>query len=461
MPSQRRIVGKTIFIAIAALSMASSGYAQSPWVLEETFDGDPQAPSQALLPDDFDFSVTHRIHAAQQLEYVDDTHQFTADHGIDCSGPAPISPGSQDTDSAHRHDVSASHNGNAANPSQNFFVCKNHMMSAMGDISAYSVAAFWPRQEFDFSEGGILEFDVNISNDHPRSWFEVMITPREQLKVGAAMDYFPISETYPDDRIVLLLGEGNGQAQRKIAVGDGARPPAGWSVNETDWRVWHETYPADPANTDRRIRRKHRIWLTQDQIIWQIETADGSFDDFGVALPEGLPFDRGLVVFKTHAYTPEKENNTQRYTFHWDNIRFTGPDEGHYDVFESSDLIYLEANGDRTVGESSLTTIDLPYVAGNPVLFGQVHSPVRGEVLLRINGGDPIAVNPPHYDDADCSSEHYKSFRLPLAAEQLQEGSNSFEWIIGERECGGGYPWVGFSVKGLEVQMDPQLPPGC
>ncbi|MFK7975715.1 MAG: hypothetical protein AB8C02_06240 [Halioglobus sp.] len=436
--------------------------AQSLWALEHTFDGDPAAPSQTLLPDNFDFAVTHRIHSATQLEYIDQTHLFTADHGVDCSGPMPIAPGSQDTDQLNRHDVSASHNGNGATPPENFFICKNHMMSAMGDISSYSVAAFWPKQSFDFSgSGGVLEFDVNINGDHERSWFEVMITPRDQLKVGSAMDYWPISETYPEDRIVLLFGEGHGEAQRKIAVGNGALAPAGWTVNESDWRFWHDAYPQDPANTDRRIRRKNRIGLTPTVIVWQIEKADGSFDNFTVPLPEGLPFTRGLVVFKTHAYTPEKENNFQRYTFHWDNIRFTGPVVGIYDAFESSELIHLEANGDRTVGESQSTSIDLPYVSDNPVLFGQVHSPVRGEVLLRVNDGDPKVVNPANYSNENCSSEHYSSFRVPLSPDELQVGTNTFEWIIGERSCGGGYPWVGFSVKGLEVQMEPPPPPGC
>lgn len=454
---------KHVFLGFAVtLLMSTSVTAQSPWALEHQFDGDPSAPSQSLLPGDFDFTVTHRIHSATQLEYVDQTHQFTADHGLDCSGPTPIAPGSQDTDPLHRHTVSASHNGNSSAPSQNFYICKNHMMSAMGDISAYSVAAFWPRQSFYFGGGGgVLEFDVNINGDHPRNWFEIMITPREQLKVGAAMDYFPISETYPEDRIVLLFGEGHGDAQRKVAVGSGALAPGGWSVYETDWRRWHETYPQDPANTDRRIRRKHRVWLTPTVINWQIEKEDGSFDDYYVPLPAGLPFTEGLVVFKTHAYTPEKESNFQRYTFHWDNIRFSGPVVGKYNVFESSELIHLEANGDRTVGESQSTQISLPYVGDSPVLFGQVHSPVRGEVLLRVNGGDPITVNPAHYSNDDCSSEHYSSFRVPLAPSELQEGANSFEWIIGERSCGGSYPWVGFSVKGLEVQMEPPPPPGC
>jgi hypothetical protein len=72
----------------------------------------------------------------------------------------------------------------APSPMKAFFICKDHMMSSMGDVEGYSVTAFWPRQEFDFSYGGVLEFDVNINDNHPRSWFEVMIVPRAELKTG-------------------------------------------------------------------------------------------------------------------------------------------------------------------------------------------------------------------------------------------------------------------------------------
>ena len=53
-------------------------------------------------------------------------------------------------------------------------------------------------------------------------------------------------------------------------------------------------------------------------------------------MPGGLPFTRGLVLFKTHAYNPTKDGNHDVYTFHWDNIRFDGPVGGRYEVAEAS-----------------------------------------------------------------------------------------------------------------------------
>ncbi|MCB0132439.1 MAG: hypothetical protein KDD78_16370, partial [Caldilineaceae bacterium] len=419
--------------------------AQEPvWALEESFDGDPGAPSQALLPRNFDYVVTHRTHPT---EHFSGFSPYLADHADDCAGPNPaISPLPQ-------HNVTTSHFSNGANPDQSFFICKNHMMSTMGDVSGYSVTSFWPKQEFNFADGGVLEFDVNINGGHPRSWWEVLIVPRTELKVGSAREWLPIDETYPADRIVFEFGEN----KRKIQVGTGAVDPQGKLIDVADWGTWEQMFPGDPASSDRRIRRTMRMTFNNDQLIWAIEKADGSFSEYKVTVPGGLPFDQGLVLFKTHAYTPKKDGNTSTYTFHWDNIRFDGPVVGRYENYEAAanDVVYMQGNGDKPIGLSDTITIDLPKVGPNPVLFGQVHNPMTGQVLLSINGGPNVAVDPYEYTYNNCSASGWKSFRLPLDPAQLIVGTNTFEWTIGPRpSCVASWVWNGFSIKSLEVQFD-------
>lgn len=417
---------------------------QSVWAFEETFDGDPASPSQALLPQTFDYVVTHRSHPKEH--FTKQFGPFPADHGPDCTGPDPaISPLPQ-------HAVISSHTSRGDAPDASFYICKNHMMSALGDVEGYSVSAFWPKQEFDFSAGGVLEFDVNLNGDHPRSWWELLITPREELKVGAARSWLPIDETYPQSRILFDFT----QNKRSIEVGMGALDPEGILASAADWQRWVDAHPSDPANSDRRIRRTMRITLADDQIVWGIEMENGAFDEFVLELPNGLPFTRGLVVFKTHAYTPEKDGNIDNYTFHWDNLRFDGPVVGRYGTFEAEEVVYLQANGSRPIGDSQTVTIDLPEVGASPVLFGQVHNPLRGQVLLSINGRSPISVDPYDYTDNACSSSGWKSFRLPLSSSWLRPGENSFEWTVGPRPAcaADGWPWDGFSVKSLEIQVD-------
>lgn len=436
------------------------------WAFLETFDGDPASPSQDLLPRTMEYVVTHRTHP--QEHFTKEFPLYPADHDDACAGPDPrVSPLPQ-------HMVRTSQNSAMGRIDQSFFLCKNHMMSSMGDVIPYSVSAFWPRQEFRFAndnnnngeaadKGGVLEFDVNINDGHTvRSWWEILITPRDELKVGAGPLDSPISETYPNSRIVLDFRRN----VRSIRVGAGALAPDGWmaedvQLGEWDYAWWNNLHPDDPASTDRRIRRRMRIQFLQNRINWGIETQDGSFDEWGTDIPGGgLPFDQGLVVFKTHAYTPTKDQNMDTYTFHWDNIAFNGPVLGKYDTFHADDVVYLQRNGDRQIGDSQEVAIDIPRAVTQesmPVLFGQLHQPKKGQVLVSINGGPDIAVEPFDYDEdtPGCSSEHWVSFRLELQPSQLQQGRNTFLWTVGPRPaCAQGWVWDGFSVKYLHVQME-------
>lgn len=458
------LFGVAFVAAVAQPQSASAQQVQpaptSEWAFEATFDGDPASPSQDLLPRSFDYAVTHRTHPMEQFTKV--YAPFPADHDENCAGPDPaVQPLPQ-------HDVVTRNNTNGDDIDDSYFICKNHMMSAMGEVEFYSLNAFWPKQEFDFSDGGLLEFEVNINEGHvDRSWWEVMIIPRDQLRLtpgSPIQDEAAIEEMYPDDHIVLDFR----RLARRVRIGTGQwTQPSDWLVNERefgqyDFRWWNgsDGYPNDPAITDRRIRRTMRMEFENDQVKWGIELEDGSFDTWVIDVPGGLPMDRGLVVFKHHAYTPHKDDNYDTYTFHWDNIRFDGPVVGQYDVANADDVVYLQANGDRPIGDSQTVNVQLDEVGANPVLFGQINSPIKGQVLLSINGGPDISVEPYEYAYPDCTSDFWATFRLPLDPAWLQPGNNTLEWTVGpSNSCvTGPYQWDGFSVKQLQIQMDSALP---
>lgn len=416
---------------------------QNCWAFQETFNGVPSSPSQALLPRSFDYTVTHRSHPA---EHTLTWGPYLADHGEHCEAPT------------QQHQVYTHHHTQGSSPDQSFFICNNHMMSSMGDLgehfsAGYSVASFWPKQEFDFSQGGTLEFDVNINGPHPRSWFEILITPRSEMRVAAAHEYFPIDETYPKNRIVLDFFDNS----RSIQVGTGAIDPQGVVAEKKDFFNWQARYPTDPANQDRRIRRKMRLRLTTAGYVhWSIQKADGQFDTLSLKVPGGLPFTKGVVIFKTHAYTPAKDGNLHDYTFHWDTIRFSGFIVGSYETFETNQLVHLQTGGDKPIGSYKTVTIQIPKITKSPVLFGQLHNPMRGQVLLSINGRTNQVVHPYEYTDGNCYSSGWKSFRVELNPAWLKQGLNTFRWTVGPRPaCTSlGYPWNGFSVKDLEVQSN-------
>jgi hypothetical protein len=174
-----------------------------------------------------------------------------------------------------------------------------------------------------------------------------------------------------------------------------------------------------------------------------------------VNVPGGLPFTRGLVLFTHHAYTPEKDGNVDAYTFHWDNIRFSGPVVGRYDVFESDDLVYLESNGSRPIGDSADATISIDRISSSPLLFGEVHGGMTGQVLVSINGSPDLVVPQHSYEVAGCGAPGWSSFSLPLEPAWLVPGTNTFHFTVGPRPaCAEDlWWWDGFSIKSLEIQV--------
>jgi len=444
------VVGFCFFLE--ALNAQTTDY---EWAFEEEFTNSPASPSQEALPRSFEYVATHRTHPQEHFTKIFDP--FLADHANDCTGPIPsIVPLPQ-------HSVSTIQNSDSDDPDPSFYICRNHMMSSMGEVGAYSNSLFWPRQEFDFSEGGVLQFDVNINEGHTqRHWWEILIAPREQIKFASAPRNSAVDETYPRDRIVLDFREN----VRQVRIGENEFAPNGWSLENRqfdrfDFYRWRENHPFDPALDDRRIRRTMRIEFKDNQIIWGIETADGGFDRFVVQVPGGLPFKRGLVQFKTHAYTPASSgNNLDIYTFHWDNIRFSGPIIAPYQAYRASDVVYLERNGNRPIGDTQTVTIELPNdFDDNPILLGQLSGALRGQPLVSINGGPDIPVNIDLYRENNCVSGQWRdwiSFRLPLNSSQLRPGRNVLQWKVGPRPACANNDlwWDGFSAKFIHIQAN-------
>jgi hypothetical protein len=122
-------------------------------------------------------------------------------------------------------------------------------------------------------------------------------------------------------------------------------------------------------------------------------------------------------------------------TFHWDDIRFSGPRLPMYDVYESPMVVDLAANGSRPIGASTTQVVTLPRVGREPVLFGQTHGGLRGQVLLRINGRPQLEVQPHSHSAKNntCWFGTWRSFRVPLEPALLRIGDNTLEWTVGPR----------------------------
>jgi len=465
--SIRTLILLILFIIIASITTKKiydiRSAQASDIAFEETFDYEiPTSPSQSLLPKTFDYVVTHRgLGSGQEADNNAKALHFPSDHGDDCKAamdPGPISA----QNPILQHTTTTNHMGNATNPDNSFFICNNHMMSGMGDVDGYSVSTFWPKQEFDFFTGtGVVEWEVSL-NTGARSWWEILITPRETMQLAAAKEWFPISETYPKNSIVLTWMD----ETRTINVYKDQPSPNGQIVAESDWRKWAEQIVKDdPAIADRRIRRKMTVSLqalvpgtSHGKITWSVAKPDGKMDSFSTDVPGGIPFTKGIVMFKTHAYTPEKDSNTHEYTYHWDSIRFTGPKLAPYENFEIPGVMQLSNNGSVPIGSTKTVMLHLPKVGHNPIFMGQTLAGQPGQILLSINGNPQIAIHPhtTAAKDTPCYFDGWRTFRISIDPSQLKVGENTFTWTVGPRPaCGKNqWWWDGFSVKSAEIQFD-------
>jgi len=125
-------------------------------------------------------------------------------------------------------------------------MCKDHMMTSIGDTSAYSTGWFSPKQTF--TDETSVSWDVNVTDLGARQWWEVAIMPAS-FNSGVAscpkcsvIDWLSPSPSglpsYPADAVVV----GNGPFGNNFSAhsnGDSFNP-AGWRpvCADGDWRAY-------------------------------------------------------------------------------------------------------------------------------------------------------------------------------------------------------------------------------
>ena len=189
---------------------------------------------------------------------------------------------------------------NADNRADALFMCKDHMMTTMGDVDGYSVVWFTPIETF--TNVRRVCWDVNLTNMGNRQWWEVAVQPVSapdlSINDGAGLSEASHLPARSPSAIVATMGMDD-----KLRIND--------TVYPTSW----------DAGNDKATRFEHCL----------IDNGNGT-STFTQQRPNGpvsvttsQPFPSGQVevIFKDHNYTPDKsEFEFQRpaYTWHWDNI---------------------------------------------------------------------------------------------------------------------------------------------
>ncbi|MEM8746198.1 MAG: hypothetical protein AAGF91_05820 [Actinomycetota bacterium] len=236
--------------------------------------------------DDFDWGVYHR-----DTDLVDQT-SWSADHDTDCGSP----------------DSQRTINRNSSTGWR--YLCRDHVMTSIGDTSGYSTGWFAPTRSF--SNARTVSWDVNVTDLKGRQWWEVMVVPSSfstgiadcpQCAAAPWMNDTAGLPTYPNGSVVVANGPFGGDIRIHV---DG-----------NDMKVQDHTHMCDldrEGCESKAIRRTFSI----------TDNGDGSLTiQYGNAatyrVPGSLP-DRFDVILKDHNYTPNKDGDPVGYTWHWDNI---------------------------------------------------------------------------------------------------------------------------------------------
>jgi hypothetical protein len=193
--------------------------------------------------------------------------------------------------------------------SESFYLCRDHLMTSIGDTDGYSTGYFEPQQIF--SDVTTVSWDVNITDLGSRQWWEVSIVPATFESGVAACPHCSATDWIASTAGLPAF------PRNSIVVGNASRGYQVWTdgVDRNVLPHWQLSNDAPDATASKATRLPFSITDNRDGTI----TVDfGGLRTFTV--PGAFPEDGFRVVFKDHNYTPDKDGVPIGYTWHWDNI---------------------------------------------------------------------------------------------------------------------------------------------
>lgn len=379
-----------------------------------------------------------------------------AGHGPGCQAPIGNSDSSLNNHLLqHSDSMSMGDWQNNVRP-QVFYVCNNHMMTAVK--SGYSVASFMPRYIFDFAgRTGNIQFDTN-PYAFSREWWDLYIVPAEDMLINIEqIDEGGTGELLPKQGVLFSMNSG----QPQIDVIENYEKTYKWRY----WQSYAQAFPDDPALNDPKVRRTFKFSLSQTNWTFELQKADGSFWKHSGTFDKPLPFSNGLVKVEHHSYNPTKEgiqgSPWSQYTYHWDNFIFDGPAPAdHFAYVPDVDNADIGGPSSEPGGPAIKVNVTNPEIK-NAVLVGQVNSQLNivdstntsHWRQFRINGGawqDLTLVKNISLGSVDRKAS---SFRNSLT--DVKVGENVIEFRQASRPGGASWQSDGFDITDVEIRVAP------
>jgi hypothetical protein len=196
-----------------------------------------------------------------------------------------------------------SHTITKANRAAAQYVCRGHWMTSMGHVDSYSIVWASPKQTF--TNARTVSWDVSATWLLSRLWWEVALVPANAPDVSC-IDWLPCDvPAYPPGAVVVSTRD------------SGVRVWANNREVDATWRsLCHpDRDPMDPEGCSSKSIR--RPWSLTDN---RNGTLTVRFMNNQWTVDGAFPSTAWKVVFKHHAYTPDKDGKPVGYTWHWDNI---------------------------------------------------------------------------------------------------------------------------------------------
>ena len=320
---------------------------------------------------------------------------------------------------------------------QDFVVCGGQLEEVLRDDgNAFTINSMMVRQQFDFTDRtGTITFDVDAKREHGHGWWIEMWVSEEPQPVPYQLA--PTVHSLPKNAIgVMWHGDAHEEDESCTGVN------AVFRTQDFDIRTWDNKFwepestqvlGLDCVNTADTVLNRFEIKLSQNRI--EIFGSDAGRPEtlrtIGHVDNIDLNFERGFVSFQHAHYNAAKPDgddpgNTPVQVYRWDNLGFDGPVHAPLRSFDAPMTTSMsDDEGDTVVqfGYELPATVSIEGVEIADAQQAILNLSVSGDddFEYRVNGGEWTT----HAGTLDSGS--LTSWSLPVALEDLQDGTNTIE----------------------------------
>jgi len=368
----------------------------------ETFDGDPPTPtSWRDVPLFRTWDITVHNRGGDVLNPV------LAQHGPNCEPPMATHP--------------------VADYRDTVFQCRNHFMTAI-DEPGYGVIYVTPNQIIDFSQQtAVIRFDISTVVTSERDWWDVWISPYDEHLQLTLDEIFPDLSGPPRRAVQVNLGTDTvlhaqiyENFQSVHGTGHNGDIPSIWWVGYDDL---FQPMPMERKTFEVHLSKTHLKVGMPAYDFWWIDSD----------IPP-LSWDRGIVQFGHHSYTPEKGfmPNARGNTWHWDNVSLD-PVADDFQIIKASRRSIHADWPDNLLPNGDSMTFDAPAPVDSHLRF----SAMGNQVQVSFDGGQTWVNAPaPNQKDGVGDGATFQSYWMPIPAGvqtvyfRAQGGWWGSEWTI-------------------------------